>query len=95
MLLWWVFFRDRRSSDLNHPSFCGVSVANCEVLKLFVLFCDGLRFGSGLALGVDNRRRVVISCSFGKHERYDIEIIFLKINFFIVNYQLRRLKCYT
>lgn len=60
------FLRDKRSSDLNQPSFCGVSVSN-DVLELFELFCDGVRFGIGLAFGVDKRLLVAMSESF-KHK---------------------------
>lgn len=61
-----------RSSDLNQPNLFadddvddGVSpmVLVCSD-ELLVLFCDGVRFGSGLAFGVDKRRRVEMSDNF-------------------------------
>lgn len=70
VLVWCDFLRDKRSSDLNQPSLVGASDVVCnEVLELFVLFWDGVRFGSGLALGVDKRRRVAISDSYSMQYR--------------------------
>lgn len=60
----FLFFLDKRSSDLNQPSLLPVDseLFDCaNVLILFVLFCDEVRFGIGLAFGVDSLRRLAIS----------------------------------
>lgn len=52
------FFRDRRSSDLNQPDFCELlsdGDAKWDVDEMMV------RLGTGLALGVDRRRRRAMS----------------------------------
>lgn len=53
------FLRESLSIDLNQPNFCGIF--SCCVDDELLLFCDGVRLGSGLALGVDRRRRVEMS----------------------------------
>lgn len=60
------FFRDNRSNDLNQLVF-GAGGADISLLRwldtcdIFELFCDGIRFGTGLAFGVDNLRLVAMS----------------------------------
>lgn len=36
-----------------------------DTCEIFELFCDGMRFGIGLALGVERRRLVAISIACG------------------------------
>lgn len=61
-----AFFRDNRSNDLNQLVF-GAGGAETSLLRwldtcdILELFCDGIRFGTGLAFGVDNLRLVAIS----------------------------------
>lgn len=61
-----LFLRESLSNDLNQPVFCGAGFEDASLRWLdtcdnFELFCDGIRFGMGLAFGVESRRRVAIS----------------------------------
>lgn len=61
-----LFLRESLSNDLNQLVFGGVGFDDASLRWLdtcdnFELFCDGIRFGIGLAFGVESRRRVAIS----------------------------------
>lgn len=60
------FLRESLSMDLNQPNFCGIF--SCCVDDELLLFWDGVRLGSGLALGVDRRRRVEMSRDYNTKE---------------------------
>lgn len=60
-----LFLRESLSNDLNQlvfgADFEDASLRWLDTCDNFELFCDGMRFGIGLAFGVDSRRRVAIS----------------------------------
>lgn len=64
-----LFLRESLSNDLNQPDdfdgggvcFDDASLRWLDTCDNFELFCDGIRFGMGLAFGVESRRRVAIS----------------------------------
>lgn len=64
-----MFFRERRSSDLNQLVF-GVGFVETSLLRwletcdILELFCDGMRLGTGLAFGVERRRLDAISMAY-------------------------------
>lgn len=62
------FLRESLSMDLNQPNFCGIF--SCCVDDELLLFWDGVRLGSGLALGVDRRRRVEMSRDYNTKEMF-------------------------
>lgn len=68
-ILLTFFLRESLSIDLNQPNFCGIF--SCCVDVELLLFWDGVLLGSGLALGVDKRRRVEMSRDYNIKEIFN------------------------
>lgn len=81
LLLHTLFLRESLSSDLNQLPFDGVGFGVASLRWLdpcdnFELFCDGMRFGMGLAFGVESRRRVAISTARGGDDVSNVSALF-------------------
>lgn len=77
-----LFLRDSLSNDLNQPllvdgvGFGDASLRWLDICDNFELFCDGIRFGMGLAFGVDRRRRVAMSMGRGGDDVSNVSTAF-------------------